>query len=88
MPVTVDRPSTGAAALCTIRVARAPHRHNAFFALPSWGYAHCILAIAPRVKKKLIICFRHNKVRTFGSFIRESDKSKGGHYVFKELSKA
>ena len=42
---------------------------------------------ASLAKKELVICFCHNKVRTYGSFIREGGKP-SGHYVFKELSKA
>ena len=39
-------------------------------------------------KKELIICFKYKGIRTFGSFIRETDSRRRAHYVFKELSMA
>ena len=43
---------------------------------------------ASLAKRELIICFRRNSVRTYGSFIREGSRQKGRYYVFKELSEA
>lgn len=37
-------------------------------------------------KKELIICFNYKGIRTFGSFIRETDSRRRAHYVFKELN--
>ena len=40
-------------------------------------------------KKELIICFSYKNIRTFGSFVRKSDRSSGRrYYEFRELSMA
>ena len=37
-------------------------------------------------KRELIICFMYRGVRTYGTFVRESDPERGVRYVFTELS--
>lgn len=39
-------------------------------------------------RNELIICFKYGGVRTFGSFARRTDPTRGAHYVFEELSMA
>lgn len=48
-------------------------------------HPHALIFLA---RGDLIVCFRYNNVRTYGSFIREGSKPNGPHHAFREMGES